>query len=49
MEGAGGEGKERGKGGRDFIDTGTFWGGVTRASVLKSQMGEGGLITAGRG
>ena len=28
MEGAGGEGKERGKGGRDFTDTGSFGGGV---------------------
>ena len=27
VEGAGGEGKERGKGGRDFTDTGTFGGG----------------------
>ena len=39
MEGAGGEGKERGKGGRDFTDTGTFLGGGNPVLALKSQMG----------
>ena len=29
VEGAGGEGKERGKGGRNFTDTGTFGEGLT--------------------